>query len=112
MFCPQCGREYSNAVNYCSHCGAAMCSSAPPATKKLYLSRKDRKLAGVCGGFAEYLDLDATIVRLVWVMTVLFVGWGVLGYLIAWLVIPEEPLFHPAPAPGRMPEPAPSGSRA
>jgi phage shock protein C len=112
MFCPQCGREYSNAVNYCSQCGAAMFPSASLAAKKMYLSRTDRKIAGVCGGLAKYLDVDATLVRLVWVMMALFVGWGVLGYLIAWLVIPEEPLFQPAASTAYAAQPAPSPGRA
>jgi phage shock protein C len=96
MFCPQCGKEYAEMVNYCSHCGSAMQPPAPRPAKKLYLSRTDKKIAGVCGGFAEYLDMDPTLVRLIWVMTALFAGWGLLGYLIAWLVIPEEPLFQPS----------------
>jgi phage shock protein C len=112
MFCPQCGREYSSAVNYCSQCGAVMRPAPPLAGKKLYLSRTDRKIAGVCGGFAKYLDLDPTLVRLIWVMTALFVGWGVLGYLIAWLVVPEEPLFQPVTYTAGAAEPATSGSRA
>jgi len=65
--------------------------------KKLYLSRTDRKIAGVCGGVAAYLDMDPTLVRLIWVMTTLFAGWGLLGYVIAWIVVPEEPLYQPAP---------------
>ena len=112
MFCPQCGREYAGSVNYCSQCGAAMRPSPPLAGRKLYLSRSDRKIAGVCGGLAIYLDVAATLVRLVWVLTVLFVGWGVLGYLIAWLVIPEEPLVQPAAYAAYAPETVPSASRA
>lgn len=110
MFCPQCGREYSNAVNYCSHCGAAMSPAPPPPSRKLYLSRTDRKIAGVCGGLAAYLDMDPTLVRLIWVMTVIFAGWGLLGYLIAWVVIPDEPLYQPAPYSADTSEPAPSGT--
>src|SRR5579862_2633554 len=58
MFCPQCGKEYTQRVNFCCHCGAAL--SVPPARprKKLARSRTDRKIAGVCGGFADYLELD------------------------------------------------------
>jgi len=96
MFCAQCGKEYTESVNYCSHCGSNVQPPPPRAAKKLYLSRKDKKIAGVCGGFAEYLDMDPTLVRLIWVMMALFAGWGLLGYLIAWLVIPEEPLCQPA----------------
>ena len=59
--------------------------------KKLYLSSKDKKIAGVCGGFAEYLGVDSTVVRLIWIFSVLFYGFGILAYLIAWAVIPPEP---------------------
>ena len=59
--------------------------------KKLYRSRYDKKLAGVCGGLAQYLNMDPTVVRLVWVLITLFAGAGLLAYLICALVIPEEP---------------------
>ncbi len=59
--------------------------------KKLYKSSKDRKLCGVCGGLAEYLNIDPTIIRLIWVILVLFAGTGILAYIIAALVIPEQP---------------------
>ncbi len=71
MFCPQCGRAYADKVNFCCHCGAAMFTPSV-SHKKLTRSRRDKKVAGVCGGFAEYLDLDPTLVRLVWVMLALF----------------------------------------
>ena len=59
--------------------------------KKLYRSQTDKKLAGVCGGIAEYFGIDSTIVRLIWVLAVVFAGVGVLAYLIAALVIPYAP---------------------
>lgn len=59
--------------------------------KKLYKSNTDKKLAGVCGGLAEYLGIDSTIVRLILVLAVLFAGVGVLAYIIAALVMPEKP---------------------
>ena len=58
--------------------------------KKLYRSKKDRKLVGVCGGLAEYFNIDATVVRLVAVLVALF-SIGVLAYIVAALVIPENP---------------------
>ena len=61
------------------------------AEKKLYRSRKDRVIAGVCGGVAEYFDIDATIVRLAWALTVLVGGFGILAYIISLIIIPEEP---------------------
>lgn len=59
--------------------------------KKLYRSRTDKKLCGVCGGLAKYLNMDVTIARLVCALLVLFTGVGLLGYIVAALVIPEEP---------------------
>ena len=59
--------------------------------KKLYRSRTDKKLCGVCGGLAEYLEVDATIIRLILALMVIFAGFGVLAYLVAALVIPMAP---------------------
>ncbi|AKL94366.1 phage shock protein C (PspC) family protein [Clostridium aceticum] len=58
--------------------------------KKLYLSETDKKIAGVCGGIAEYFAIDPTLVRLGWVIFSLAGGSGVLGYIIAALVIPRK----------------------
>ena len=59
--------------------------------KKLYLSKTDKKIAGVCGGIAEYFDIDSTVVRLLWIVATLFsMGAGILAYLIAWIIIPEK----------------------
>ncbi len=59
--------------------------------KKLYRSNIDKKIAGVCGGLAEYLKIDSTLIRLLLVVFCLMGGAGVLLYIIAWLVIPERP---------------------
>lgn len=59
--------------------------------KTLYRSKINKMLGGVCGGIAEYFDIDPTIVRLIWLATVLFGGTGVLLYIIAWIIIPENP---------------------
>lgn len=59
--------------------------------KKLYRSKKDQKLAGVCSGVAEYFGIDPTLVRLGWALLVLFAGAGVLFYIVCALVIPEKP---------------------
>lgn len=60
--------------------------------KKLYRSNTDRKLCGVCEGFAEYFDLDPTIMRLIFIFLTLFGGGGLLIYLICALVIPNNPI--------------------
>ena len=59
--------------------------------KKLYRSKTDKKICGVCGGLAEYLNVDPTVIRLLWVLATLFVGCGLLAYIVAALVIPENP---------------------
>ena len=59
--------------------------------KKLYRSNTDKKLAGVCGGIAEYFNIDATLVRLGWVVFSLLGGSGLLAYIIAALIMPERP---------------------
>ncbi|HNW13968.1 MAG TPA: PspC domain-containing protein [Anaerolineaceae bacterium] len=61
-------------------------------TKKFYRSRVDRKIGGVCGGLGEYFGIDPTLVRLLFVLGLLFVGGTLLAYLILLIVIPEEPL--------------------
>lgn len=59
--------------------------------KKLYRSRTDKKVCGVCGGIAEYLDIDVTLVRLGAVALVVFAGGGLLAYIVAAIVMPENP---------------------
>ncbi|MCR5522439.1 MAG: PspC domain-containing protein [Clostridia bacterium] len=59
--------------------------------RKIYKSKTDRKIFGVCGGIAEYLEVDSTIVRLALVLFCLVGGSGLLAYLIAALIIPESP---------------------
>lgn len=58
--------------------------------KKLKKSRTDRKLCGVCGGLAEYLNMDSTIIRLIWALLILAAGTGLLAYIIAAIIMPED----------------------
>jgi Putative stress-responsive transcriptional regulator len=59
---------------------------------KLYRSKKYRIVAGVCGGIGEYFKVDPTLIRLLWVLiSVMGMGSGVVAYIIAWIIIPEEP---------------------
>ena len=58
--------------------------------KKLYRSEKNRMIAGVCGGLAEYWDMDPTLIRLLWVLVSLMVGSGILLYILACLIMPDE----------------------
>lgn len=59
-------------------------------------STSDRMIAGVCGGLAAHFGIDATLVRLLWVAAVLFGGFGVLAYVILWIVLPAGDATTPA----------------
>lgn len=59
--------------------------------KKLYRSRTNKIIAGVCGGIAEYSNIDPTVIRLLWLLLSLIWGAGIVAYIIAWIIIPEEP---------------------
>ena len=58
--------------------------------KKRLTRSDDKMIGGVCAGLAEYLDIDPTIVRIVWVLMVLFAGFGILRYVILWLIMPKQ----------------------
>ena len=60
--------------------------------KKLYKSNTDKKICGVCGGIAEYLNVDSTVIRLGLVLLSVFGGSGLLAYIIAALIMPEKPI--------------------
>ena len=75
----------------------------PAAPRRLYRSRDDEVIAGVCGGLGKYFDLDSTLFRIGFVLLVFAGGAGILAYVLAWIFIPEEPLgasTEPATAAG------------
>ena len=108
MFCVQCGREIAESSSFCSTCGAQQ----RPRTshKQLTLSTTDKKMAGVCGGIAEYLDVDSTVVRLIWVaLSVVpggFIG-GAIAYVLAWIIIPKTSSRAVTPAAAATASPSP-----
>lgn len=61
-------------------------------TRRLYRSRTDRRISGICGGLAAYFKIDPTLVRLLFVLGLLLVGGTLWAYIIMMIVIPEEPL--------------------
>ncbi len=61
--------------------------------KRLYRSRQNRQISGVCGGIADYLAIDPTLVRLFWALFALAGGPGVVLYIILIVIVPEEPEF-------------------
>jgi phage shock protein C len=68
--------------------------------KRLYRSRKERTVAGVCGGIGEYFGIDPTLIRILFVVGLMMGGPGVLAYLILMIVVPEEPLPMVSESPG------------
>ena len=73
--------------------------------KRLYRSVTDRRIAGVAAGIAEYFAIDVTLVRLIWILAVIFGGSGILAYIIAWIVIPEQSARTEAETPADQAEP-------
>ena len=70
--------------------------------KRLYRSTSDKKIAGVCGGLGEYFDIDPTIIRLLWVSVSLAFGSGIIAYILAWIIVPAEPVARVVPENNRV----------
>jgi phage shock protein C len=98
MFCNACGKTIAEDGRYCSHCGNVV--GIAPMPKKLMRSRVDKKIGGVCAGLAHYLDLDVSLVRILWFFITLACGVlpGVVAYVLGWIIIPEEPVALPVAA--------------
>lgn len=96
MYCNYCGKLIQDDAAVCAYCGVRIGASA--ARTKLVRPRVGRKIAGVCLGFSEYFDIDVALVRVVWLITAIMTGIGFIPYIIAWIVMPEEPLLLSAPA--------------
>jgi phage shock protein C len=98
MICPSCQKDIAIGSKFCYNCGAKQPETPAPGlspqtggTKKLMRSSTDKKIAGVCGGLADYFDMDPTIIRVLWLIAVLCFGTGLLAYIILWIVLPLAP---------------------
>ena len=106
MYCTKCGTQNSDSSRYCTSCGASTAADAggPSASGSAYAAGSataappkrlrriiaEKKIAGVCAGFAEYFDMDVTLVRLIWLAMVLIPpAPGVIIYIVAWIVLPK-----------------------
>jgi phage shock protein C len=61
------------------------------ATRKLYRSKTNRQVAGVCGGLAEYFSLDVTLIRVLFVLLAVLGGSGLVIYIAMWIIVPKQP---------------------
>jgi phage shock protein C len=104
MNCTHCRHEITAGDRFCGACGAPH-EERPSGhwqSQKLARSRAQRRIAGVCGGVAEYLGVDVTFVRTAWVVLAIVPGaviGGVIAYLLAWLVMPERSALEVSPLP-------------
>jgi phage shock protein C len=107
MICTNCQREIAPGSNFCYYCGARQSVPAPPrpamAQRYLMRSATNKRIAGVCAGFADYFGLDAALTRILWVLLTFFTGIfpGIVIYIVSWLIMPVAP--YPLPA---APQPA------
>jgi phage shock protein C len=104
MFCTQCGTALEDSARFCTVCGkptnaAPIAEPAQPpplvgatyAPKKLHRILAGKKIAGVCAGFADYFDMDITLMRLIWVGLLLIPPHlGLIAYFVSWAVLPKE----------------------
>jgi phage shock protein C len=91
MPCVRCQRDLAEDANYCPSCGAPQ-RGTTRFGGRLTRSASEAKIAGVCAGFANYFDVDVTLVRALWLIFSIVPGaliGGVVAYLVAWLVMPE-----------------------
>jgi phage shock protein C len=96
MVCVNCQKQITDGSNFCYNCGAKQPltgATSANATeyggrKRLVRSTNDKKIAGVAAGLADYFDLDPTIIRVVWLLAILFAGTGLIAYVILWIALP------------------------
>jgi phage shock protein C len=99
MDCAHCGKTLEPDSAFCRHCGTP--ATGPSGRRKLFRRPERGRIAGVCSGIAEYLDVDVTLVRLLWVILSIvpggFIG-GLVAYIAAWIVMPEAVQPEPSEA--------------
>jgi phage shock protein C len=99
MVCPNCRNEIVESSNFCSFCGARQVEASAPnrvGPKRLMRSSIESKIAGVCGGLAEYFGVDPGIMRIAMTLITIASGFvpGILFYIVAWVILPVAPATY------------------
>jgi phage shock protein C len=93
MFCTQCGTQIADSARFCTACGKPVGAPDPvhaAPSRRLRRIVSQKKIAGVCAGFAEYFDTDLTLMRVIWVALLLLPpNLGLIAYIVAWIVMPK-----------------------
>ncbi|HLH01040.1 MAG TPA: PspC domain-containing protein [Bryobacteraceae bacterium] len=99
MYCTKCGIELRDQDRFCFQCGRSTGRGVPKTDGSPRLSRpmQEAKLGGVCAGFARHFGMDVTLVRILWIVLIVWPLplFGVISYIVAWIVMPKDPV--PAP---------------
>jgi phage shock protein C len=100
MYCTNCGTQIGDSDKFCRECACEtkvgretkrQTASGYVAPRRLYRVTSEKRIAGVCAGLARYFEVDVTLVRLLVVAGTLFSGGlGLLGYIVAWIIMPRE----------------------
>jgi phage shock protein C len=100
MICSSCRNEINPGARFCSQCGSAVVGQpVVPVRSRLVRPRYGRAIGGVCAGFAQHFGWDVVLVRILLVVLVLFgAGTPIIAYLIAWIVMPNEPFYFADPS--------------
>ncbi len=98
MFCTQCGSQLGERDRFCSQCAhpTVLANVAAPVRRRLMRDTYNKKIAGVCAGVAEYLEVDVTLMRILWAALSITAGIGIIAYIVAWIIMPKAPLALPS----------------
>jgi phage shock protein C len=104
MYCTKCGVELREDDLFCSRCGSRTAiHETTEMPRALMLDKCNKKIAGVCAGFARYFGIDVALMRILWLGIALATGVGFLVYLAAWIILPSDHGYEARAATSQVP---------